>query len=201
MGGDPAAAERACRPTSNGQPVIFLGKKRRASPTRFGGRKPHVCAAQDVGRARPQRPAPKCSLCTLCCCPLFCSSLLPPLLVARQGGDWCCLQDVFGGAWDFCAAKFGSDVRNRDKVCVLVRVASICSNRLHSAPLLPRAGRVCVLACSSPACRVGHPCPSDSHLISASVCVGVCWCVWWCLCVYMVSCVTWGTGAHSARLS
>ena len=168
MGGDPAAAERACRATSTDSQYffwerIFKEKKSLLLPPDLGAGgswKPHVCAAQDVGRARPQRPAPKCSLCTLCCCPLFCSSLLPPPLVARQGGDWCCLQDVFGGAWDFCAAKFGSDVRNRDKVCVLVRVASICSSRLHSAPLPPRAGRVCVLACSSPACRVGHPCPS-----------------------------------------
>ena len=173
----------------NGQPVFFLGKKRKIlPPPDFGARrrgwrqwKPHVCAAQDVGRARPQRPAPKCSLCTLCCCPLFCSSLLPPPLVARQGGDWCCLQDVFGGAWDFCAAKFGSDVRNRDKVCVLVRVASICSNRLHSAPLPPRAGRVCVVS--------GRPplsfCPLTLTLflplcvlVCVGVCGGVCVCIW-----------------------
>ena len=152
----------------NGQPVFFLGKKRKILPPPDLGARRRGWRQLEASCLRGSRCGTRTT--TTACTQMFSlhSLLLPIVLLffiasascRRQGGDWCCLQDVFGGAWDFCAAKFGSDVRNRDKVCVLVRVASICSSRLHSAPLPPRAGRVCVLACSSPACRVGHPCPS-----------------------------------------
>ena len=152
----------------NGQPVFFyLGNTENASTHQIWARRRGVEAGGGLMFARLKmwdahdhnglhpNVLSALSAAAHCSSLLYCLRLLSPDKVVIG-----CLQDVFGGAWDFCAAKFGSDVRNRDKVCVLVRVASICSNRLHSAPLPPRAGRVCVLACSSPACRVGHPCPS-----------------------------------------
>lgn len=159
MVGDPAAAERACQPTSTDSRFLpfFKRKKRNRPPseawTRFG-------VQQRVWR---RATCLRCSRCgthttTTACTQMFSlhSLLLPHRvsllyclhLLSPEKVVMCCLQDVFGGAWDFCAAKFGSDVRNRDKVCVLARVASICRSSLHSAPLPPRTGRVRVLACS-----------------------------------------------------
>ena len=166
MGGDPAAAERACRATSTDSQYFFWERifKEKKSLHQIWGQEAagslmfarlKMWDAHDHNGLHPNVLS-ALSAAAHCSSLLYCLRLLKPEKVVM----WCCLQDVFGGAWDFCAAKFGSDVRNRDKVCVLVRVASICSSRLHSAPLPPRAGRVCVLACSSPACRVGHPCPS-----------------------------------------